>query len=261
MSVSTTEGQGPPRVALVTGGAGGVGSGITAELARAGYSVAINDVDANAAESAAQSVRSAGGHAVAAPGDVSRAADVLAMVDTTVTHFGRLDLLVNNAGIQVWKPLLELSEADWDSVIDVNLKGCFLCTQAAARVMRRQGRGHIVNIGSGSNLTPFPNLVSYTASKGGIEMFTKVAAVELGPLGIRVNCLAPGAIEIERTRLEREDYAGTWARVTPLRRIGTPEDVGRAVVMIDDLNAEFITGQTILVDGGLFTSPPWPPEN
>jgi 3-oxoacyl-[acyl-carrier protein] reductase len=258
MSVLTTERQ---RVALVTGGAGGVGSGITAELVRAGYRVAINDVNAAAAESAAQAVRATGGDAMAAPGDVSCAADVQAMLDTTVAHFGQLDLLVNNAGIQVWKPLLELSEADWDRVIDVNLKGCFLCTQAAARVMQRQRRGHIVNIGSGSNLTPFPNLVSYTASKGGIEMLTKVAAVELGPLGIRVNCLAPGAIEIERTRLERADYAGAFARVTPLRRIGTPEDIGMAVVMIDDMKAGFITGQTILVDGGLFTSPPWPAEN
>src|SRR5690606_30450169 len=120
--------------------------------------------------------------------------------------------------------------------------------------------GHIVNIGSGSNQVPFPGLISYTASKGGIEMLTKVAAVELGPLGIRVNCLAPGAIEIERTRKERADYAGTFSRMTPLRRIGTPEDIGRAVVMIDSEQAGFITGQTIMVDGGLFTSPPWPPE-
>ena len=126
--------------------------------------------------------------------------------------------------------------------------------------MQRQRSGHIVNIGSGSNRIPFPNLASYTASKGGIEMFTKVAAVELGPLGIRVNCVAPGAIDVERTRLERADYAGTWSRVTPLRRIGTPQDVGRAVVMIDSPQAAFVTGQTILVDGGLFTSPPWPPE-
>lgn len=250
----------PGPVALVTGGGGGIGQSIATELSAAGYRVAINDLHVAAAEQAARLVETAGGQAFVAPGDVSQLADVRRMVDAVVVHFGRLDLLVNNAGIQVWKPLLDLEEADWDAVINVNLKGCFLCTQAAARVMKAQGGGRIVNIGSGSNLTPFPNLVSYTASKGGIEMFTKVAAVELGPLGIRVNCLAPGAIEIERTRLERKDYAGTWARVTPLRRIGTPADVGRAVVMIDDEKAAFITGQTILVDGGLFTSPPWPSE-
>jgi NAD(P)-dependent dehydrogenase (short-subunit alcohol dehydrogenase family) len=250
----------PARVALVTGGGGGIGQGIAVELTRAGYRVAINDLNAQVAGVSARLVEAAGGDALIVPGDVRLIGDVHRTIDAVVTHFGRLDLLVNNAGIQVWKPLLDLDEADWDAVIDVNLKGCFLCTQAAARVMKTQGRGHIVNIGSGSNRTPFPNLVSYTASKGGIEMFTKVAAVELGPLGIRVNCLAPGAIEIERTRLEREDYAGTWGRVTPLRRIGTPEDIGRAVVLIDDEKAAFITGQTILVDGGLFTSPPWPSE-
>src|SRR5690606_28713842 len=186
--------------------------------------------------------------------------DVQQMVDAVVERFGSLTLLVNNAGIQVWKPLLDLDDADWDSVVAVNLKGCFLCTQAAGRIMARQGRGHIVNIGSGASLVPFPSLASYTASKGGVQMFTKVSAVELGPLGIRVNCIAPGAIEIERTRLERADYAGTWSRVTPLRRIGTPADVGRAVLMLDGDNAAFVTGQTVLVDGGLFTSPPWPPE-
>jgi len=251
----------PAPVALVTGGGGGIGQGIALELSNAGYRVAINDLTAAPAETTARLVENAGGVAFVAAGDVSRFDDVRRMVDDVVSHFGRLDLLVNNAGIQVWKPLLDLEERDWDAVLNVNLKGCFLCTQAAARVMRTQGGGRIVNIGSGSNLTPFPNLVSYTASKGGIEMFTKVAAVELGPLGIRVNCLAPGAIEIERTRLERKDYAGSWARVTPLRRIGTPQDIGRAVVMIDDEKAAFITGQTILVDGGLFTSPPWPSES
>lgn len=251
----------PGRVALVTGAGGGVGRGIALALAAAGYRIAVNDLRAEgpAAETVRQ-VTAAGADAVALAGNVSVAADVTAMISAVVGRFGRLDLLVNNAGIQVWKPLLELSEADWDSVIDTNLKGCFLCTQAAARQMRTQGGGAIVNIGSGSNKIPFPNLVSYTASKGGIEMFTKVSAVELGPLGIRVNCLAPGAIEIERTRLEMKDYAGTLGRITPLRRIGTPADVGAAVVMIDSPGANFITGQTIAVDGGLFTAPPLPAE-
>ena len=257
MEQNTTQ---PERVALVTGGGGGVGQGICLELANAGYRVAINDINAGSAETTRRLVEAAGAEAMIAPGDVSRRDDVQQIVDTVVERFGSLTLLVNNAGIQVWKPLLDLDDRDWDSVIAVNLKGCFLCTQAAGRVMAGQGRGHIVNIGSGSNLVPFPGLASYTASKGGIQMFTKVSAVELGPLGIRVNCIAPGAIEIERTRLERADYAGTWSRVTPLRRIGTPADGGRAVLMLDGDNAAFVTGQTVLVDGGLFTSPPWPPE-
>jgi NAD(P)-dependent dehydrogenase (short-subunit alcohol dehydrogenase family) len=126
--------------------------------------------------------------------------------------------------------------------------------------MRQQGGGGIINIGSGCNKVPFPELVSYTASKGGIEMLTKVSALELGPFGIRVNCVAPGAIEVERTKLERADYAGTWSRVTPLRRIGTPADIGQTVVLLASPEASFITGQTVGVDGGLFNQPPWPPE-
>lgn len=250
----------PGRVALVTGGGGGIGQGICLELAQAGYRVAVNDVNAQAAETTRQLAARADVDTLIVAGDVSQAADVRGIVDGVIERFGRLDLLVNNAGIQVWKPFLDLDEAEWDAVIGVNLKGCFLCTQAAARVMRAQRSGHIVNIGSGSNLVPFPGLVSYTASKGGIQMLTKVAAVEFGPLGIRVNCIAPGAIEIERTRLEREDYAGTWSRVTPLRRIGTPADIGRAVRMLDSDEAAFVTGQTVMVDGGLFTAPPWPGE-
>lgn len=253
-------GQDAPRVALVTGAGGGVGQGICLELARSGYRVVVNDIDERTANATRALVTDAGADGRVAIGDVSRPGDVRRMIEESVAAFGRLDLLVNNAGIQVWKPFLELEERDWDAVLAVNLKGCFLCTQAAARVMQRQGGGHIVNVGSGSNLVPFPGLASYTASKGGIQMLTKVTAVELGPLGIRVNCVAPGAIEIERTRLERADYAGAWARVTPLRRIGTPADIGRAVLMLDDDNAAFVTGQTVLVDGGLFSSPPWPAE-
>ena len=116
----------------------------------------------------------------------------------------RLNILVNNAGVQIFQPLLDLTESEWDRVLDTNLKGCFLCTQAAGRHMSASGGGCIVNIGSGCNKIPFPKLVSYTASKGGIEMLTKVSAVELGPHGIRVNCVAPGAILIERTKAELE---------------------------------------------------------
>jgi len=126
--------------------------------------------------------------------------------------------------------------------------------------MKDQGGGRIVNIGSGCNKLAFPKLVDYTASKGGIEMFTKVAAVELGPYRITVNCVAPGAIEIERTRQEAGDYAGTWARLTPLGRVGYPADVARAVVFLASDAADFITGQTLWVDGGLFSKPAWPYE-
>ncbi len=173
-------------------------------------------------------------------------------------RFGRLDVLVNNAGTQTWTPFLDVTLAEWERVIRTNLTGCFLCTQAAARRMKSSGGGTIVNIGSGCNKVPFPGLVAYTASKGGIEMLTKVSAVELAPLGIRVNCVAPGAVEVERTRLEVDDYAGTWGAITPLRRVGQPDDIANAVRFLASPDAAFITGQTVWVDGGLFTQPPWP---
>ncbi|MCS7043166.1 MAG: 3-oxoacyl-ACP reductase FabG [Bryobacteraceae bacterium] len=245
--------------ALVTGASKGVGRGIALELARQGADVAVNyNSDAAGAEATAAEIRALGRAAFTVQADVSSNAQVEAMFRRVLGEFGRLDILVNNAGIQTWKPLLELTEEEWDRVLDVNLKGCFLCTQRAARAMKDAGGGVIINIGSGCNKWPFPNLVNYTASKGGIEQFTKVAAVELGPHRIRVNCVAPGAIEIERTRQEAGDYAGTWSRLTPLGRIGLPSDVGAAVAFLCEDRAEFITGQTIWVDGGLFTRPVWP---
>src|SRR5579883_1266479 len=198
------------QAALVTGASKGVGKGIALELARSGCDVAVNyNSDRAGAEATAAEIESIGRTAFLVQADVGTAADVDRMFRELLERFPRLDILVNNAGTQVWKPLLELEESEWDRVIDTNLKGCFLCTQRAARHMRQAGGGRIVNIGSGCNKLPFPNLVSYTASKGGIEMFTRVAAVELGRYRIAVNCVAPGAIEIERTR--------QGLRITPAR--------------------------------------------
>ena len=246
------------KVALVTGASKGVGKGIALELARSGANVAVNyNTDSAGAEATVREIQRIGREAWAIQANVASAADVDRMFAQMAEKFPRLDILVNNAGVQTWKPLLDLTEAEWDRTIDINLKGCFLCTQRAARQMRELG-GRIVNIGSGCNKVAFPNLVDYTASKGGIEMFTKSAAVELGKHRITVNCVAPGAIEIERTKLEAGDYAGTWAKLTPLGRVGEPADVGRAVVFLASDAAEFITGQTIWVDGGLFSKPAWP---
>ena len=244
---------------LVTGANSGIGKEIASRLARSGYDVAINyKVDAPAAEALAQELRAHGGRAVSVHANISVAADVDIMFATVLAEFGKLDALVNNAGMQAFKPLLEVEEGDWDRVLATNLRGCFLCTQRAARQMKQRGAGTIVNIGSGSNKVPFPNLSSYTASKGAIEMFTKSSALELGPFGIRVNCVAPGAIDTDRTRAELPDFAGTWARLTPLRRIGTPADVAAAVEFLLSENASFISGQTLSVDGGLFMQPRWP---
>ena len=248
------------KVALVTGASKGVGKGIALALARAGCDVAVNyHSDEAGAEATVAEIAALGRRAIAIRAHVGQSEEVAAMFRMAIETFGKLDILVNNAGIQTWSPLLELRESDWDNVINTNLKGCFLCTQAAGRAM--QAGAAIINIGSGCNKWPFPKLVDYTASKGGIESFTKVAAVELGARGIRVNCVAPGAIEIERTKTELSDYAGTWARLTPLGRIGQPADVGNAVVFLASDASSFITGQTIWVDGGLFTRPAWPEEH
>jgi NAD(P)-dependent dehydrogenase (short-subunit alcohol dehydrogenase family) len=255
----------PRPLAIVTGGSIGIGRQIVLTLAQAGWDVAFSYKGAakEAAEEAGETERLAA--AVEATiwhsnSDVGIAAEVDAFHDGVLAEFGRAaDLLVNNAGVQTWAPLLELKEEDWDRVIRTNLKGTFLNTQAAARCMVAAGKGgSIINIGSGSNRTAFPRLVDYTASKGGIEMFTKVAAAELGEHGIRVNCVAPGAIEIERTRLESPGYAQTWAAITPLGRVGLPQDVANAVLLLAGAEAGFITGQTLMVDGGLFCLPNWP---
>lgn len=247
------------RTALVTGASKGVGKGIALELARCGCDLAVNyHSDAAGAEATVEEIRSLGRQAFAVQANVGRSADVDRMFTEVLARFPRLDILVNNAGVQTWKPLLELEEAEWDRTLDTNLKGSFMCTQRAARHMKDNGGGRIVNIGSGSNKVPFPNLVDYTASKGGLEMFTRVAAVELGKYRITVNCVAPGAIEIERTKHETGDYNATWAGVTPLGRVGLPVDIGRAVAFLAGSQADFITGQTIWVDGGLFTQPMWP---
>jgi len=247
------------KTALITGASKGIGKGIALELAREGADIAVNyHSDRAGAEAVADEVRAMGRRAMVVPGNVGSSEEVDRMFDAVFKEFPALDILVNNAGVQTWKALLDLEEREWDRVLDTNLKGSFLCTQHAARNMKQRGWGRIVNIGSGCNKVAFPHLVDYTASKGGIEMLTKVAAAELGPYSITVNCVAPGAIEIERTKQEAGDYAGTWAGLTPLGRIGTPLDVARAVAFFVSDRADFVTGQTLWVDGGLFSKPAWP---
>lgn len=244
---------------MVTGASKGIGKGIALALAEAGCDIAVNfHSDAQGAETTVAEVQALGRRAFAVKANVGVAAEVDAMFASVRQQFATLDILVNNAGVQTWKPLLDLEEHEWDRVLATNLKGCFLCTQRAGLWMKDTGGGRIINIGSGCNKLAFPNLVDYTASKGGIEMFTKVAAVELGQYGITVNCLAPGAVEIERTQHEAGDYAGTWAKLTPLGRVGVPRDIGRMAVALAGDAGDFVTGQTIWIDGGLFAKPAWP---
>lgn len=246
--------------AVVTGAGSGIGRGIALALAKAGWNVVFTHYRTpEAAESLAGELRELGAEVSFAECDAGDKEQVDAFYAMVADGCDGPDLLVNNAGIQTWAPLLDLAEADWDRVIRTNLKGCFLNTQAAGRLMRERGKGgRIVNIGSGASKLAFPHLVSYTASKGGIEQFTKVAAVELGPFGITVNSVAPGAIELERTRREAPDYAETWAKVTPMGRVGQVEDVAAAVLFFASPAAGFISGQTLWVDGGVFSRATWP---
>jgi len=244
-------------LALITAGASAIGRSLTRALVGAGYQVAFTHLgqQAEAEMLVADLVTTRAWESDAGdPAQVARfhaeAADWAGVAPS---------VMVNNAGIQTWSTLLDLTPERWDAVMATNLRGTFLNTQTAARAMiaARQG-GAVITLGSGCNKHAFPRLVDYTASKGGIEQFTKVAAVELGPHNIRVNCIAPGAIATERTAAEAGDYAATWSAVTPLRRVGVPEDLtGPLLFLISDA-AAFVTGQTLWVDGGAFSQANWP---
>ncbi len=250
-------------LAVVTAGTSAIGRHLVTALAGAGYDVALTHVgsEAVAAEVVAQ-VQALGRRAMAAEVDAGDEVAVPAFHARAADWAGEAPaVLVNNAGIQTWAALLDLRAEQWDAVMRTNLRGTFLNTQAAARLMVAAGTGGaIVNLGSGCNKLAFPNLVDYTASKGGIEQFTKSAASELGQHGIRVNCVAPGAIATERTAAEAGDYAGTWSKVTPLGRVGTPDDIAGPVLFFCSDAARFVSGQTLWVDGGLFSRAVWPYE-
>lgn len=248
-------------LAIVTAGTSAIGRALVSALAQAGHDVAFSHLgDRSGAEELARQIAEEGGQARGWSSDAGDEAAVLRFHGEACAWAGEAPIvLVNNAGIQTWAPLMELEVADWDRVMQTNLRGCFLNTRTAARAMREAGHGGaIVNLGSGCNKHAFPRLVDYTASKGGIEQFTKVAAVELGPHGIRVNCIAPGAIATERTAAESGDYAAVWAGVTPLRRVGVPEDLTGPLRFLVSEAAAFVTGQTLYVDGGAFTQANWP---
>jgi 3-oxoacyl-[acyl-carrier protein] reductase len=248
-------------LAIVTGGSTGIGQHLVGALAKAGYAVAFSYRSSpGPARETAERLAAEGFEVLPVQCDVGIKADVERFTADAAAWAGSApELLVNNAGIQTWSPLLELAEERWDDVIRTNLKGCFLNTQIAGRLMAEAGRGgSIVNIGSGCNKLAFPNLVDYTASKGGIEQLTKSAAVELGQYGITVNGVAPGAIATDRTAEEAPDYAASWSPITPMGRVGTPEDVAGAVLFFASKAARFITGQTLWVDGGVFTRAAWP---
>ncbi len=245
-------------LALVTGASSGIGRQIARRLAEAGFDIVVDHFrDPEGAEQTLELVRAAGSAGWAFDADVGSSSELDQLFAKIAQCATPLKVVVNNAAVQTFAPLLELSEDDWDRTIRTNLKGTFLCIQRSAKLMQQSG-GSIINIGSGANRIPFPSLGDYAASKGGIEMLTKVAAVELGKFQIRVNCVAPGAIENERTQRESPDYGATWGALTPLGRVGTEHDVAETVAYLASDAANFVTGQTLFVDGGLWTRSVWP---
>lgn len=239
------------KVAIVTGSGQGIGRGIALALAREGAKIAVSDVT-DMIYDVAKEVTSLGSEALTLKADVSSSTQTEEMVKRTVEKFGRLDILVNNAGIYPFKPLLEMTEADWDKVLNINLKGVFNCTKAAASQMVNQKSGKIVNIASIAGVVVgFTSLTHYSASKGGIMGFTRSSALELAPYGINVNAIAPGSIETPGTKMDMNaESTKQFLQMIPLKRIGQPEDIANAVLFLVSEESSYITGQCIVIDGG-----------
>jgi len=240
------------KVALVTGGSRGIGRAVAEALAREGAAVAVAaGRDLAAAEETATAVRALGVGGIPLQGDVSAAAQADALVAATLGQWGRLDLLVNNAGITRDGLLMRMDEGDWDAVVDVNLKGAFLCTRAALKPMLRQRSGCIVNITSVMGLRGSAGQANYAAAKSGMIGLTKSAAWEVASRGIRVNAVAPGFITTRMTEGLPQGVTAEALKRIPLGRFGRPEDVAGVVVFLCSEAAGYITGQVVVVDGGL----------
>ena len=237
------------KVVLVTGAGRGIGRAIAERFAGAGSAVAVNDVEAGSADATALAINDAGGAALAAPADVSDSAQVGAMVDSIMAAHGRVDVLVNNAGIV--SPMLHFLEADeewWRRIIDVNLTGHFLVSHPVARIMAEQGGGSIVNMSSGGATRAHRSFTAYDATKGGIEALTRAMALDLGPYNVRVNALVPGAIDTSGMTAGERALRG---ENVPLGRIGEPLDMTGAALFLASDEAAYITGETLRVDGGM----------
>jgi len=241
------------KVAIITGAAEGIGKATAIEFVKEGAKVVVADINLELAEKTAEELKRLGGEAIAVKVDVTNPDDVNAMVSKTLERFGRIDILFNNAGISIQKSLLEMTLEDWRRVIDVNLTGVFLCSQAVARVMIQQRRGVIINMASSLGFVAIPRRAAYCASKAGIIGLTRELAVELAPYGIRVVGIAPGWIATQRVlNLANRGVINEEAikMMTPMGRLGTPEEVAKVVVFLASDDASFITGDTILIDGG-----------
>ena len=243
------------KVALITGANSGIGKGIAIRFAQEGAHVAVNYLPGGTRETDAQAeVAAFATEGIAVGGDVSKRDDVQKMVDDTVAKFGRLDILINNAGIEINKPFLEGTDDEWNRVINVNLFGTYLCTQIAAKQMVKQGPGgKIVNISSTHEDIPFQGYTSYCASKGAVKMLMRNLCLEFAPYKINVNNIAPGAIAtpINQKVLDDPEANKNALSEVPWGRWGTPEDVAGVALFLASDEADYVTGSTYYIDGGL----------
>lgn len=248
------------KVALVTGSSQGIGQAIAIRLAQAGASIVINyRSHPEGAEETLSKVKAAGGQCHMVDGltlqaDTSTVANVQRMITESVDHFGKLDILVNNAGIEKNADFWDVTEADYDAVMNVNLKGVFFAIQAFAKHrMAVQQPGKVINVSSVHEELPFPHFAAYCASKGGLKMLTRDLSVELAPFGITINNVAPGAIEtpINTKLLNDPEKLGALLQNIPLKRLGQPGDVASIVAFLASSESDYVTGTTFFVDGGL----------
>jgi len=240
------------RKAVVTGAGKGIGKVLATALAGAGCDIALFGPHKENLEEVAAGIKKLGPKSLVIQGDVSKREDVKKGFEKIKKEFGRLDICVNNAGISMQKPVEEMPEEDWDKIIDINMKGVFFCSQEAARIMIPQKSGSIINIGSISARVvnvPQPQAV-YNTSKAGVIMLTQTTAVEWAPHGIRVNAISPGYMKTEMTLSTMSHLFQTWEALTPMNRLGTPEELRGALIFLASDASSYMTGHDLVVDGG-----------
>ena len=240
------------QVALVTGAGTGIGYAVASQLLDSGCRVVLNDLDPDLAGTVAGELdEKYPGHCLPFGGDASDPENIDAMLEYAQSRFGGLDLLVANAGLTVFGDFFDFSLEDFQKILRVNMQGSFFLTQGATRIMKKQGRGgRVVLMSSVTGIRCFPDLSVYSMTKAALQMMARNLVLALSPHGITINAVAPGATLTERTREEEPDYEGTWARLTPTGRVGTPEDIANTCLFLLSDKASHITGQTLVVDGG-----------
>ena len=243
------------KIVIVTGSRRGIGKVIALRLAKAGANVVVSDINIDDCNKVVEEIKTIGGNALAVKADISNPEEVKNVVKSTVKRFGKVDILVNNAGVYMQKPFTDVAEQDFDKILDINLKGVFLCSKAVVPEMIKQGKGKIINITSIAGQVGFANSSAYCASKGAIINLTRELALELAQYKINVNAIGPGVIETAMTKdlLKDEATKETLLANIPLNRIGKPEDIANAALFLASDNADYITGITLFVDGGWLT--------